>query len=124
MSAWSVRPVLGALYAHRPHRLFPDALYRVVSVGATGVVLRPVTHPGVIIWEDAEHFTAHFRQVDPGDEPTDDLMALAEAVGVARVRERRAGEQPLNEFTAGPTAYGPLWSDANLHREFFGGEPA
>lgn len=122
MSAWSKRPTLGSLYSHRPTRLVPPVLYRVVSVAADSVVLRPVAHPNVLVWEEAERFERLFQLVDAGDPPSDDLMALAEAVGVARTRPRTPGEQPLSEFTAGPRSCGPVWSDDNLAREFFGGD--
>lgn len=54
-------------------------------------------------------------------EPADDLMAVAEAVGVVPAVDEPIpyavpGIQPECEFTAGPTGWGPPFADANLAR--------
>jgi hypothetical protein len=44
----------------------------------------------------------------------DELMALADAVGVVTEEIRPRGQQPASEFEAGPTSHGPLWTDDHL----------
>lgn len=119
--------VVGGIYQHRG--LFGPLLFRLISAGDKSVVLRPVSGRRRLLIEDTRnHFTSGcYTLVDDGEptQPADDLMKLAEAVGVVAEAIRPPGAQPAVEFTDGPDTNGPVWSDANLARVFFeGGDTA
>lgn len=123
--------VVGGIYAHPT--ILGRQLFRVLAVTDTNVVLRPVTGRRRFLIEDTvNHFLSGcYTLIHPVTEP-DDLLAVAEAVGVVAPAEnadqpvphRVTGEQPAIEFTAGPVGPGALWADAHLARVFFGGETA
>ena len=123
--------VVGGIYAH-PHPLFgrlAPVLFRVINANDQRVLVRPVLGRRRLLMEvSTAHFTAGcFELVDQGhtDETGDDLMTLAEAVGVVAEEVRPPGAQPAVEFTDGPDTNGPVWSDANLAEVFFeGGDTA
>lgn len=123
-------PIVGGIYAHPG--IFAPVLYRVVSASPQAIVVRPVLGRRRPLLEvTPNHFAAGcFTLVDSGAED-DDLLAVAEAVGVVvevdgdePIPYRVAGEQPPVEFSEGPVGPGALWSDAHLASVFFGGESA
>lgn len=121
-------PIVGGIYSH-PGLFLTPVLFRVVSANDTHVIVRPVLGRRRPLMEvTLNHFTAGCFTLVDGGQGRDDLMAVAEAVGVVPDDEpvpyRPAGEQPAVEFSAGPVGPGPIWADENLARVFFGGESA
>lgn len=119
-------PIVGGIYAHPG--IFAPVLYRVVSASPQAVIVRPVLGRRRPLMEvTPNHFAAGcFTLVDTPSQD-DDLLAVAEAVGVVvdePIPYRLTGEQPAVEFTDGPESHGPLWTDEHLAEVFFGGESA
>lgn len=115
----SARPVVGGIYAH-PRYGRSSVLVRVICANDESVVVRPVIGLRRLPTEvTRQHFDRCFVQMLPPVEETtgDDLMLLAEAVGVVAEEIRPRGAQPVSEFSAGPEGFGPLWDDARLHAE-------
>lgn len=125
----STELVIGGIYQHPA--LLGHRLFRLLAVTDAHVVIRPVTgRRRLLIQDTLNHFTSGCYELVDAGTPDQELLAVAEAVGVVvevdeePITYQLAGEQPAVEFSAGPVGPGPLWSDANLAREFFGGETA
>jgi hypothetical protein len=102
-------PIRGDVYVHIPS----GDRFRYLGVAALAgwVVLRRISDPA-----DADFYVVCDHLFSATFASADDLLAVAEAIGVAAPQEDQAGRQPLSEFTDGPT--GPQWTDENLAEAF------
>ncbi|MBA2952155.1 hypothetical protein GON03_19245 [Nocardioides sp. MAH-18] len=115
MNAPDPTPDLAAVYVHPCN----GRRYRIREVTDHHLVLVRVDvhEPGIGHLISREAFEGHYVKVD-------DLTGLVDVLGILVDSVRRSGEQPAVEFTAGPTGFGPQWSDANLARVFGLDQPA
>jgi hypothetical protein len=104
-------PVRGTIYVHIPS----GERFRYVGVSAAtgGVVLTRISE---IV--DPDFYVACVHAFHEKFAAADDLLAVAEAMGVAAPQDQ-GGRQPLAEFTSSsPLTHPELFDDENLARVF------
>lgn len=100
----------GDVYVHIPS----GDRFRYLGVAAVAewVVLKRIADPA-----DADFYVACVHGFDEKFAKADDLLAVAEAIGVAAPQDQ-AGRQPLVEFMGGPVGRPELWADEHLASVF------